>query len=55
MDTKRLPSRRLRDVAAACRITERIALAIVTDFEQTAHLHQERIGRRNQYTLHLDE
>lgn len=47
------PTTRLRDIAAACRITERTALAIVTDLEQADYLHRERIGRRNQYTLHL--
>lgn len=48
------PAARLRDIAAACRITERTALAIVTDLEQADYLHRERLGRRNQYTLHLD-
>jgi hypothetical protein len=48
------PAARVRDIAAACRITERTALAIVTDLEQADYLHRERLGRRNQYTLHLD-
>ncbi|MDH6221743.1 hypothetical protein M2283_009090 [Streptomyces pseudovenezuelae] len=48
------PAARLRGIAAACRITGRTVLAIVTDLEQAAYLHRERIGRRNQYTLHLD-
>lgn len=45
----------LRQVAATCRITERTAQAIVADLEQAGYLHRQRVGRRNQYTLHLDK
>jgi DNA-binding MarR family transcriptional regulator len=37
---------RLRDIAAACHITERIAQSIVTDLEDDGYLRRERDGRR---------
>ncbi|MFD8376554.1 hypothetical protein ACFV2Z_38380 [Streptomyces sp. NPDC059688] len=37
---------RLRDIAAACHITERTAQASVTDLEHAAYLRRERDGRR---------
>lgn len=49
------PTMQLRQVAASCRITERTAQAIVADLEQAGYLHRQRVGRRNHYTLHLDE
>ncbi|MDX3716441.1 MarR family transcriptional regulator [Streptomyces europaeiscabiei] len=45
------PASRLRDIAAACHITERTALSIVTDLEQAGHLRREREGRRTRYIL----
>ncbi|GGM14657.1 transcriptional regulator [Streptomyces fumigatiscleroticus] len=48
------PTVQLRQVAASCRITERTAQAIVADLEQAGYLRRRRVGRRNQYTLHLD-
>ncbi|MFH9439541.1 helix-turn-helix transcriptional regulator [Streptomyces rochei] len=48
------PASRLRDIAAACHITERTALSIVTDLEQDGYLHRERDGRRTRYTLRQD-
>lgn len=44
---------RLRDIAAACHITERAAQGIVTDLERAGYLSRERDGRRTRYTLHL--
>lgn len=49
------PDARLRTIAAACLITERAVQAIVADLEQAGYLHRRRIGRRNQYTLSLDQ
>ncbi|MFI2634348.1 helix-turn-helix transcriptional regulator [Streptomyces collinus] len=46
------PAIRLRDIAAACRITERTAQSIVSDLEQAGYLSRERDGRRTRYTLH---
>ncbi|MDQ1013486.1 hypothetical protein QFZ43_000035 [Streptomyces afghaniensis] len=51
----RSPSARIRDIAAACRITERTAQNIVSDLEEVGYLHRQRNGRRNQYTLRLDQ
>ncbi|MGW4983366.1 helix-turn-helix transcriptional regulator [Streptomyces mirabilis] len=48
------PAIRLRDIAAACHITERTAQYIVTDLEQAGYLRQERAGRRTRYILCLD-
>ncbi|MER5223875.1 helix-turn-helix domain-containing protein [Streptomyces flaveus] len=49
------PVARLRTLAAACQITERAVQAIVADLEQAGYLHRQRAGRRNQYTLNLDQ
>lgn len=49
------PEARLRTIAAACLITERAVQAIVADLEQAGFLHCQRVGRRNQYTLSLDQ
>lgn len=45
---------RLRDIAAACRITKRTVQSIVTDLEQAGFLSRARDGRRTRYTLHPD-
>lgn len=42
---------RLRDIAAACHITERIAQSIVTDLEDDGYLRRERDGRRTRYIV----
>ena len=49
------PDARLRTIAAACLITERAVQAIIADLEQAGYLHRQRTGRRNQYTLRLDQ
>lgn len=49
------PDLRLRDIAAACHITERTVLSIVTDLERAGYLSRERDGRRTRYTLHPDD
>jgi DNA-binding MarR family transcriptional regulator len=48
------PATRIRDIAAACHITERTAQSIVSDLEQAGYLSRERDGRRTRYTLRLD-
>ncbi|MFF1510345.1 helix-turn-helix transcriptional regulator [Streptomyces sp. NPDC058326] len=45
------PGVRLRDVAAACGVTERTVQAIVADLEAAGYLTHEREGRRNRYRL----
>jgi predicted transcriptional regulator len=45
------PGIRLRDVAAACGITERTAQAIVADLETGGYLTHTREGRRNRYLV----
>ncbi|MFF0130379.1 helix-turn-helix transcriptional regulator [Streptomyces mirabilis] len=50
----RNPSARIRDIAAACHITERTATSVVSDLEQAGYLSRQRIGRRTRYTLHLE-
>ncbi|CUW33400.1 MULTISPECIES: winged helix-turn-helix domain-containing protein [Streptomyces] len=45
------PASRLRDIAAACHITERTVLSIVTDLERDGYLRREREGRRTRYVL----
>ncbi|WP_435971616.1 helix-turn-helix transcriptional regulator [Streptomyces sp. Qhu_M48] len=45
------PGVRLRDVAAACGVTERTVQAIVADLEAAGYLTHAREGRRNRYRL----
>ncbi|MFB7983654.1 helix-turn-helix transcriptional regulator [Streptomyces vinaceus] len=42
---------RLRDVAAACMLTERTVQSIVADLEQEGYLTRVREGRRNHYRI----
>lgn len=48
---QRDPGVRLRDMAAACGVTERAAQAIVTDLEAAGYLSRVRQGRRNHYNI----
>jgi len=45
------PGIRLRDVAAACDITERTVQGIVADLESAGYLTHRRLGRRNRYVI----
>ncbi len=45
------PDTRIRDVAAACRITDRTVQSILADLEQDGYVSRERVGRRTHYTL----
>ncbi|AUG81749.1 hypothetical protein CFP65_7149 [Kitasatospora sp. MMS16-BH015] len=45
------PEVRLRDLAAACGLTERAVQAIVTDLEGAGYLTRTRVGRRNHYQV----
>ncbi|WP_030398123.1 helix-turn-helix transcriptional regulator, partial [Kitasatospora purpeofusca] len=42
---------RLRDVAAACGLTERAVRAVVTDLEAAGYVTRTRHGRRNHYRI----
>ncbi|WP_371502853.1 MarR family transcriptional regulator [Kitasatospora sp. NBC_00374] len=45
------PDIRLRDVAAACQLTERSVQGIVADLESAGYLTHTREGRRNRYRI----
>jgi DNA-binding MarR family transcriptional regulator len=45
------PGVRLRDVAAACDVTERTVQGIVADLEGAGYLTRRRLGRRNRYVV----
>ncbi|AKL64723.1 MarR family transcriptional regulator [Streptomyces goshikiensis] len=45
------PGVRLRDVAAACELTERTVQSIVADLEADGYLTRSRDGRRNRYEI----
>ena len=49
------PTVRLRDIASSLDITERAAQRIVTELVDEGYLSRKREGRRNTYTLHLDQ
>ncbi|MFI6438486.1 MarR family transcriptional regulator [Streptomyces sp. NPDC050759] len=51
----RAPATRMRDIAAACHITERTVQGIVTDLELAGCLSRQRHGRRAHYTGHPDD
>ncbi|MGI5283868.1 helix-turn-helix transcriptional regulator [Nonomuraea polychroma] len=55
VEIARDPELRLRDIAARIGITERAVQNIVADLHQAGYLTRERIGRRNRYTLDLDQ
>jgi hypothetical protein len=48
------PGARLRDIAAAAGITERAVQQIVRDLGDSGYVTATRVGRRNQYTVHVD-
>jgi hypothetical protein len=48
------PSIRLKDIAQKVGITERSAQRIVADLIAGGYLSQDKIGRRNHYSVHPD-
>lgn len=48
----RTPEIRLRDVAEAVGITERMVQKIVAELVEAGYLQVQKVGRRNQYTVH---
>ncbi|MGN9843170.1 helix-turn-helix transcriptional regulator [Nonomuraea sp. H19] len=55
VEIARDPEVRLRDIAGKVGITERAVQSIVSDLYQAGYLTRERIGRRNRYSLNLDQ
>lgn len=49
------PQARLRDIATALGVTERTVQGIVSDLHQGGYLIRERVGRRNHYSLNLEQ
>ncbi|MEV4075145.1 helix-turn-helix transcriptional regulator [Nonomuraea fuscirosea] len=49
------PGVRLREIAEGIGITERAVQKIVSDLYQGGYLTRERVGRRNHYSLNLDQ
>lgn len=50
----RQPDQRLRDVADAVGITERMVQRIVAELVEAGYLRISKEGRRNRYTVHAD-
>lgn len=50
----RRPDRRLRDVAAAVGITERMVQRIVAELANAGYLQIAKEGRRNRYTVNME-
>ncbi|MEQ4722178.1 MarR family transcriptional regulator [Nonomuraea sp. B19D2] len=55
VEIARDPQVRLRDIAASIGITERTAQNIVRDLYEAGYLTRTRIGRRNHYSLNLEQ
>jgi predicted transcriptional regulator len=55
LEIARDPEVRLRDIAASIGITERAVQGIVSDLHGSGYLTRERVGRRNRYSLNLDQ
>ncbi|WP_084965767.1 helix-turn-helix transcriptional regulator [Thermoactinospora rubra] len=55
LEIARDPQVRLRDIAARIGITERAVQGIVTDLHEAGYLTRTKVGRRNHYTLNLDQ
>jgi DNA-binding transcriptional ArsR family regulator len=55
VEITRDPEVRLRDVARRIGITERAVQGIASDLNRAGYVNRERIGRRNRYTINLDQ
>lgn len=51
----RNPSMILREVALVVGITERAVQRIISDLENGGYIEREKIGRRNQYRILIDQ
>ncbi len=48
------PLARLRDIAILVGITERAVQRIIADLEEAGVITRQRMGRRNQYEIHVE-
>src|SRR4051812_33024106 len=48
------PHSTTRQIASAVGITERATQSIIADLEEAGYLTRQRVGRRNDYELHLN-
>jgi DNA-binding Lrp family transcriptional regulator len=55
VEIARNPDIRLRDIAAGIGITERAVQNIVRDLHDGGYLSRDRVGRRNRYSLNLEQ
>ncbi|GAA2904265.1 helix-turn-helix transcriptional regulator [Nonomuraea rubra] len=55
VEIARDPDIRLRDIATGIGITERAVQNIVRDLHEGGYLNRDRVGRRNRYSLNLDQ
>ncbi|MFB4270644.1 helix-turn-helix transcriptional regulator [Nonomuraea sp. GTA35] len=55
VEIARDPDIRLRDIAAGIGITERAVQNIVRDLHEGGYLSRDRVGRRNRYSLNLEQ
>ncbi|MEV4178882.1 MarR family transcriptional regulator [Nonomuraea sp. NPDC049709] len=55
VEIARDPDIRLRDIATGIGITERAVQGIVRDLYEDGYLNRDRIGRRNRYSINLDQ
>jgi len=54
VEIARNPQALIRELAKAAGLTERATASIVADLEDAGYVTRQRVGRRNQYLLHLD-
>jgi DNA-binding MarR family transcriptional regulator len=45
----------MRELAEAAGLTERATQMIVADLEEAGYVTRARVGRRNHYTVHVDQ
>lgn len=54
VEIARDPDARVRDISDAVGLTERAVHAIISDLEQAGYVERTKVGRRNRYTVNLD-
>ncbi|NRQ38773.1 MarR family transcriptional regulator [Nonomuraea sp. NN258] len=55
VEIARDPQIRLRDIASGIGITERAVQSIVSDLHAAGYLQRGKVGRRNHYSLNLEQ
>jgi DNA-binding MarR family transcriptional regulator len=51
----RNPDSKVKEIAEAVGITERSALSILADLEESGYINVERVGRRNSYRVNTNK